>query len=95
MKLTIVAHIEAKKEHINFVKEELLKLIEPTKREKGCLEYRLQQDNQNLEKFLFFESWESTELWQKHMESEHLKNLVKNTEGTLVSLEIQQMSEIG
>jgi len=95
MALTIVANIEAKKNKIEFIKEELLKLIEPTKAEEGCIEYRLQQDNQNPEFFLFFETWENRELWQKHMDSEHLQNLVRVTEGSLVDLTVTEMSEVG
>ena len=95
MALTIVANIEAKKNKIEFIKEELLKLIEPTKAEEGCIEYRLQQDNQNPEFFLFFEIWENRELWQKHMDSEHLQNLVRVTEGSLVDLTVTEMNEVG
>jgi quinol monooxygenase YgiN len=95
MALTIVANIEAKKNKIEFIKEELLKLIEPTKAEEGCIEYRLQQDNQNPEFFLFFEIWENRELWQKHMDSEHLQNLIRVTEGSLVDLTVTEMNEIG
>ena len=95
MALTIVANIEAKKNKIEFIKEELLKLIAPTKAEEGCIEYRLQQDNNNPEFFLFFEIWENRELWQKHMDSEHLQNLVRVTEGSLVDLTVTEMSEVG
>jgi len=93
-KLTIVAIIEAKKDKASFVESELLKLIDPTKKEQGCLEYRLQKDNENPEKFIFFERWESKKLWQTHMESDHLKELVQNTDGMLDKLEIKEMSEI-
>ena len=55
MALTIIAQIEANKGKEAFIKEELLKLIEPTKKEAGCLEYRLQEDNENPEKFIFVE----------------------------------------
>jgi len=95
MALTIVANIEAKKNKIDFIKEELLKLIAATKAEEGCIEYRLQQDNQNPEFFLFFEIWENRELWQKHMDSEHLQNLIRVTEGSLVDLTVTEMNEIG
>ena len=40
-KLTIVANIYAKAGRIDFVKAELLKLIEPTRAEEGCLNYDL------------------------------------------------------
>jgi len=93
-KLTIIAHIEANSDKIAFIKEELEKLIEPTRKEKGCLNYNLHQDNDKPEQFLFFENWESRELWQTHMQSEHLQAFVKSSEGALKSLVIQEMSEV-
>ena len=66
MALTIVANIEAKKNKIEFIKEELLKLIEPTKAEEGCIEYRLQQDNQNPE-FFYFLKYGKTESYGKNI----------------------------
>ena len=62
-KLTIVANIFAKAGKIGFVKAELLKLIEPTRAEEGCLNYDLHQDFEDLRHFLFYENWESRELW--------------------------------
>lgn len=93
-KLTIIAHIEANADKIAFIKAQLEKLIEPTRKEKGCLQYDLHQDNEQPEKFLFVENWESRELWQIHMESEHLQGFVKSSEGALKSLTIQEMSEV-
>ncbi len=92
--LTIVARIEAKREKLDLVKSEVLKLIEPTRQEKGCLQYDLHQDNEKPEIFIFVENWENKELWQIHMESNHLKSFVKNTDGALANLTINQMSKI-
>lgn len=66
-KLTIVAPLYAKKDQIELLKSELHKLIEITRNEEGCLNYDLHQDNENPTHFLFFENWESRDLWQKHM----------------------------
>ena len=93
-KLTIVAHIEANKDKISFIKSELEKLIEATRKEEGCLQYDLHQDNEQPEKFLFFENWENRELWQVHMQSKHLQGFVKSSEGSLKSLVIQEMSKV-
>ena len=92
--LTIIARIESKPEKIDFITTEVLKLIEPTRKENGCIQYNLHRDNEKPEIFLFYENWESLELWQEHMESSHLKDFVKNTEGFLNALEISQMSLI-
>ena len=46
-KLTIVANFVAKESSIEHVKAELLKLIDITRAEEGCINYDLHQDNQN------------------------------------------------
>jgi len=63
-KLTIVANIKANPEKIDLVKAELLKLIDMTRAEAGCINYDLHQDNENPAHFLFYENWQSRELWQ-------------------------------
>ncbi len=44
--LTIVANIIAENEHVELVRLELTKLIKPTRKEEGCIQYDLHQDNQ-------------------------------------------------
>ena len=92
--LTIVARIEAKKESIELVKAELLKLIEPTRKEKGCIQYDLHQDNERPEIFLFYENWESRKLWQTHMANDHLAAYMAATEGAVADFTLNEMSQI-
>ena len=72
MALTIVAQIQAAPGKEDLVRQELEKLVNPTRAEEGCLQYDLHQDNEKPGFFLFFENWESRELWQKHMHAPHL-----------------------
>jgi quinol monooxygenase YgiN len=92
--LTIVARIEAKPDKIELVKGELLKLIQPTLNEPGCVQYDLHQDNEDKAVFLFYENWDSYELWQAHMNSAHLKDYQRATDGAVVSVIINQMARI-
>ncbi|KAA3610532.1 MAG: antibiotic biosynthesis monooxygenase [Planctomycetota bacterium] len=94
-KLTIVANIHANSEKIELVKAELEKLIPITRAEKGCIQYDLHQDNENPAHFLFFENWESRDLWQDHMNAPHLAAFLKATEGAVAELAIHEMSHIG
>ncbi len=94
-KLTIVARIEAKTEKMEVVKAELLKLIEPTRKEQGCIQYDLHQDNDNPGIFLFYENWTSRELWQAHMNSDHLKAFIAATEGAVKDFVVNEMSQTG
>ncbi|MCL1126137.1 putative quinol monooxygenase [Shewanella surugensis] len=93
-KLTIVARIQAKQDKIDLVKSELLKLIEPTRQEKGCLQYDLHQDNTDPSVFMFHESWESRELWQTHMGNTHLQAYMAATDGAVESFILNEMAQI-
>ncbi|MEM9143134.1 MAG: putative quinol monooxygenase [Bacteroidota bacterium] len=93
--LTIVAQIFAKPEKRELVKSELLKLIPPTLAEKGCINYDLHQDNEDPNLFLFYENWESRELWQAHMENTHLAEYAKATEGAVAKWTVNEMVPIG
>lgn len=93
-KLTIVANIIAKAEQVELVKAELLKLIDVTRAEEGCINYDLHQDNENPAHFTFYENWESRELWQQHMGNEHLAQYMKATEGAVDVFTLNEMSRI-
>ncbi len=75
-KLTVIAKIVAKKDFLENVKTELLKVIEPTRQEEGCIEYLLHQDMATPELFVFYEKWSSEGCLEKHMNTDHFKQLV-------------------
>jgi quinol monooxygenase YgiN len=94
-KLTIVANIHAHPDKIELVKAELEKLIPITQAEKGCLQYDLHRDNENPAHFMFYENWESRELWQIHMKTPHLTAYRKATEGAVAEFTLHEMTPIG
>ncbi|MDO5980658.1 putative quinol monooxygenase [Flavivirga spongiicola] len=94
-KLTIVAKILAKTDKRELVKQELLKLIEITRAEEGCINYDLHQDNDNNDLFLFYENWSSRELWQKHSDNNHIADYIKATDGAVEEFTLNEMSHIG
>jgi len=93
--LTIVAHIYAHPRHRDLVKSELIKLIAITREEEGCINYDLHQDNENENLFLFYENWASRELWQRHMDNDHLKKYLEATEGAVEKFTLNEMTLIG
>lgn len=95
MALTIVANIHAKADKADLVKAELLKLIPITRGEAGCIQYDLHQDNQNPAHFVFYENWESRELWQTHMNAPHLAAYMAATEGAVEAFTLNEMAKIG
>ncbi len=93
-KLTIVANIKANPDQIDLVKAELLKLIPITRAEAGCINYDLHQDNENPAHFVFYENWESRELWQTHMNAPHLSAYMAATDGAVAEFTLNEMSAI-
>ncbi|WP_201557029.1 putative quinol monooxygenase [Psychrobacter sp. 72-O-c] len=92
--LTVIANIIAKEDHIALVKAELEKLLPVTRVEEGCLQYNLYQDNENPAHLMFHESWTSRELWQTHIENQHLKDFVAATDGALEPFILNEMTEV-
>ncbi len=93
--LTVLAHIHARRDQVELVKTELEKLIEPTRVEAGCIQYDLHRDNEDPAHFVFFESWESRELWQQHMAAAHLSAYMKATEGAVEKFTLNELTHIG
>lgn len=92
--LTIVAHIRTRPDAIDQVRAELEKLVPVTLAEEGCLQYDLHQDDQDPTHFLFFENWESRELWQAHMGAPHLAAYRAATDGAVADFTVYEMSRI-
>ena len=92
--LTIVANIKAQPDKVDLVKAELLKLITMTRSEQGCINYDLYQDNDNPAQFIFYENWETRELWEAHMANEHLKEYMEATQGVVESFTLNEMTNI-
>lgn len=93
-RLTIIAHVTAKPDKIAFVKAQLLRLVEITRSEVGCVQYDLHQDNENPAHFMFFELWDSRELWQQHMNAPHLKDYLAATDGAIANFALHEMTQV-
>jgi quinol monooxygenase YgiN len=92
--LTVVAKLVAKKDAVECVKRELLRLIAPTRKEHGCLEYKLHQDNDDPAVFIFYENWESGACLEQHMSSDHFKGYVSAVEGMIEQKVVNRMTVI-
>lgn len=93
--LTIVANIKAKADQVDLVKAELQKLIATTRAEAGCQQYDLHQDNDNPAHFLFFENWDSRDIWHNHMAAPHLEAFKAAAGDALEEITINEMTKIG
>lgn len=93
-KLTVVAKVVAKRECLESVKNELLKLITPTRKENGCIEYNLHQDNEEPAVFIFYETWENLASLESHMNTDHFKNYVNAVGSMLEEKVVHKMTRI-
>lgn len=93
-KLTIVANVHANPDQIDLVKTELRKLVPITRAEEGCIQYDLHLDNDNPAHFMFYEAWESRELWQTHMNAPHLAAYMEATDGAVAEFTLNEMAQI-
>ena len=67
-------------------------LIDNTRAGEGFINYDLHQDNEDPAHFKFYENWESRELWQVHMNNQHLKEYMAATDGAVEELTVNEMT---
>lgn len=75
-RIAVLAKIKAKAGKIEEVKAELVALIEPTRAEAGCVEYKLHVSDEDEAQFMFYEIWRSKEDLDLHIETPHLQGLL-------------------
>ncbi|MCU0547444.1 MAG: antibiotic biosynthesis monooxygenase [Oscillatoriaceae cyanobacterium Prado104] len=83
--LHVVARLTAIPDKVEELKSLLLSVIEPTRREGGCIKYELFQSQANPADFTFIEEWESEELLQIHLASTHIQAALSQLEGLAVA----------
>ena len=71
--LRVVARIKAKSGKVGEVRELLCGLVEPTRKESGCVTYELLQNREDPTDFTFVEEWESVAAFESHAASDHIK----------------------
>lgn len=93
-KLTCIAKLEAKEGHEDQVRLELTKLLAPTRKEKGCINYDMHVDNEAPNVFMFHETWESEADLDNHLNSDHIKACFGSIEGLLASVDVRRLTMI-
>lgn len=91
-RLTVFAEIESKDGKDGIIKDELIKLLEETKRKEGCVLSDLKQDDKNPNVFKFYEQWSSRELWQDNKNSECLQEYINKTNDSTKSFIMNEMT---
>jgi quinol monooxygenase YgiN len=71
--VTVVAIMKAKPGMEATLKQEVIALVAPTRKESGCINYDLHQDIEDTGRFIFHENWTSKDHLDKHSNSPHLQ----------------------
>lgn len=79
----VVAHVVALPGKQEEVKMILTDLVEPTRREEGCILYELLQNQEDSTDFVFVEEWESETLLNAHFDSPHMNEVDTKLAGLL------------
>ncbi|THB69486.1 MAG: antibiotic biosynthesis monooxygenase [Gammaproteobacteria bacterium] len=90
--LTVIATIESKADCIESAKSEMLKMIEPTLKEDGCIDYTLHQDNDNPAVFIFYETWHSEDDLQEHIKTPHMQEFLAATKDMLAGFKVNKLT---
>lgn len=83
--LRVVARIIAQPDNIDEVRSCLSDLIEPTRKEPGCISYELLQNKSDPSDFTFVEEWESDDAVDAHLKTDHLQNAVSRVTGLITT----------
>jgi len=81
----VVSRFIAKTGKEQALKSVLNALIAPTRRELGCYQYDLLENQSDPREFTFVERWENEKSANQHGETQHLKHALSQVEGLVDS----------
>ena len=93
--VTVVATLVARKGQEKAVEAILLGLLEPSRKDEGCIRYDLHRGLDDPGCFVFYETWASRELLEKHLQTPHLTTLGREAFPLLESKDVKVMEKIG
>ena len=82
--LRTVARIKAQPDTVSSVRELLSSLVEPTRKESGCITYELLQNREDPTDFTFVEEWQSGAAFDAHLSSDHVQQALPKLDNRLL-----------
>ncbi len=92
--ITICAILKAKPGQEEQLRDELLKLIEPSRAEKGSIQYKLHKSIEEIGTFVFYESWADENAINVHVNTEHYKTYRKNIETIIDTMYVYHLQNL-
>jgi quinol monooxygenase YgiN len=93
-KLPLIVKFEVKKDRLEFVINELNKILEPTRNEDGCVLYELHQDLDDPYTLMFYEIWETVDAWKAHDQQKHIIDFKKAIDGAVEQITFNKLKII-
>ena len=78
--LRVVARIKASRNNVSAVRKLLSGLVEPTRKESGCVTYQLLQNRKDPTDFTFVEEWQDDSAFDAHLSSDHIQEALPKLE---------------
>ncbi len=88
--VSVVARLKAREGLEDRMREELLSLVEPTRKEEGCLNYDLHQGTEDPSLFYFYENWTSQQDLDEHLQMPYVQEFAQKLDD-LGELEIMTL----
>jgi len=92
--LKIVAAIVIKDQFRDELMEVFKTVVNETRKEPGCISYKLHQDTKNSDKYIILEEWKDQNAIDLHNASAHFQSFAKAIDGKIESLAIDVIKEI-
>ncbi len=85
MSIHVIARFNAKPDSIDALRTRLLAMLEPSRKEAGCIRYDLLNNSADPTDFTYVEEWASQAAIDAHMQTPHLKALLVDTAPLIAS----------
>ncbi len=92
--LTLVVAVEVQAGKKDFVKSQMENLVAETRKEAGCINYDVHEDNENENILVFHENWETTAHWEAHDKSAHLAAYRESTKGIVSIKNFMRLTKV-
>lgn len=92
--LTLIATTVARPEAAAQVADAMARLVEPTRREPGCLEYVMHRGADDPARIVFYERWESDAHLEAHTRTPHFLDCMEAIDGLTVRTELVRLRAV-
>lgn len=94
MAITINAILIAREGKEEALRDELINVVQASRKEEGCISYIFHESTENPSTFVFYENWRDEDALNSHINSQHYKAYRKNIETLVQNREVYRLNVI-